>query len=121
MDGKGPFGLAGDDYSEDWDPEFIYIQGYPFEVTIKVKGKKLSITVVDDPEEDGTEYELVNNLSMSNERVSRQRGPWQAGNRAGGIPSGSHFSDIIGGWESCHNAQSARRMGRSDSLEQRGK
>ena len=56
--------LAGDDYSEDWDPEFMYMEGYPFEVTIKVKGKKLSITVVDDPEEDGTEYELVDNLSI---------------------------------------------------------
>ena len=47
--------LAGDDYSEDWDPEFFYMQGFPFEVTIKARGNKLSITVVDDPEDDGTE------------------------------------------------------------------
>ena len=89
--GKG-VRLAGDDYSEDWDPEFIYMQGYPFEVTIKVKGKKLSITVVDDPEEDGSEYELLNNLSLS-ASVAGNVGlaSWE---QSGGIPSGSHFSDI---------------------------
>ena len=84
--------LGGDDYSEDWEPEFIYIQGYPFEVTIKTKGKKLSITVVDDPEEDGTEYELVNNLSIpTNADGNVGLASWE---QAGGIPSGSHFSDI---------------------------
>ena len=91
VNGKGTR-LAGDDYTEDWDPEFIYIQGYPFEVTIKANGKKLTITVVDDPEEDGTEYELVNNLSIpTNADGNVGLASWE---QAGGIPSGSHFSDI---------------------------
>ena len=84
--------LAGDDYSEDWEPEFTYMQGYPFEVTIKAKGKKLTIVVVDDPEEDGTEYELVDNLSIpTNAGGNVGLASWE---QAGGIPSGSHFSDI---------------------------
>ena len=70
--------LGGDDYSEDWEPEFMYMQGYPFEVTIKATGKKLTITVVDDPEEDGTEYELVNNLTIPRGR-GRQRGACELG------------------------------------------
>tara|TARA_B110000467_G_scaffold8007_1_gene7073 strand:- start:138 stop:3911 length:3774 start_codon:yes stop_codon:yes gene_type:complete len=84
--------LGGDDYSEDWEPDFIYIQGYPFEVTIKTKGKKLTITVVDDPEEDGTEYELVSNLTIPADADGNVGlASWE---QAGGIPSGSHFSDI---------------------------
>ena len=91
VDGNAVY-LAGDDYSEDWEPEFIYIQGYPFEVTIKAKGKKLTIVVVDDPEEDGTEYELVNNLSIpTNADGNVGLASWE---QAGGIPAGSHFSDI---------------------------
>ncbi|SVC54461.1 uncharacterized protein METZ01_LOCUS307315, partial [marine metagenome] len=91
VNGKGTH-LAGDDYTEDWDPEFTYIQGYPFEVTIKAKGKKLSITVVDDPEEDGTEYELVNNLTIPAAADGNVGlASWE---QAGGIPSGSHFYDI---------------------------
>ena len=83
---------VGDDYSEDWEPDFIYIQGYPFEVTIKTKGKKLTITVVDDPEEDGTEYELVSNLTIPADADGNVGlASWE---QAGGIPSGSHFSDI---------------------------
>ena len=91
VNGKGNH-LAGDDFTEDWEPEFVYMQGFPFEVTIKTKGKKLSITVVDDPEEDGTEYELVNNLTLPSS-VSGNVGlaSWA---QAGGVPSGSHFSDI---------------------------
>ena len=91
VNGKG-VRLAGDDYTEDWEPEFVYMQGFPFEVTIKANGKKVSITVVDDPEEDGTEYELVNNLSIpvaADGNVGLAS--WE---QAGGIPSGSHFSDI---------------------------
>ena len=91
VNGKGTR-LAGDDYTEDWAPEFIYIQGYPFEVTIKANGKKLTITVVDDPEEDGTEYELVNNLTIPADADGNVGlASWE---QAGGIPSGSHFSDI---------------------------
>ena len=91
VNGKGVH-LAGDDYSEDWEPEFMYMQGYPFEVTIKANGKKLTITVVDDPEEDGTEYELVNNLTIpANADGNVGLASWE---QAGGIPSGSHFSDI---------------------------
>jgi hypothetical protein len=84
--------LAGDDYSEDWEPDFIYMQGFPFEVTIKAKGKKLTIVVVDDPEEDGTEYELLTNMALP-KSVAGNVGlaSWE---QAGGIPSGSHFSDI---------------------------
>jgi hypothetical protein len=84
--------LGGDDYSEDWEPEFMYMQGYPFEVTIKATGKKLTITVVDDPEEDGTEYELVNNLTIPADADGNVGlASWE---QAGGIPPGSHFSDI---------------------------
>ena len=84
--------LGGDDYSEDWEPEFMYMQGYPFEVTIKATGKKLTITVVDDPEEDGTEYELVNNLTIPADADGNVGlASWE---QTGGIPSGSHFSDI---------------------------
>ncbi len=91
VNGKG-VRLAGDDYTDDWDPEFMYMQGYPFEVTIKASGKKLTITVVDDPEEDGTEYELVNNLTIAEEAVGNVGlASWE---QSGGIPSGSHFSDI---------------------------
>ncbi len=91
VNGKGTR-LAGDDYTEDWEPEFTYIEGYPFEVTINAKGKKLSITVVDDPEEDGTEYELVNNLTIPAAADGNVGlASWE---QAGGIPSGSHFYDI---------------------------
>ena len=91
VNGKGTR-LAGDDYTEDWAPEFIYIQGYPFEVTIKANGKKLTITVIDDPDEDGTEYELVNNLTIPADADGNVGlASWE---QAGGIPSGSHFSDI---------------------------
>ena len=84
--------LAGDDDSEDWYPEFFYMQGFPFEVTIKAKGNKLSITVVDDPEDDGTEYELVDNLSIPAAADGNVGlASWE---QAGGIPAGSHFSDI---------------------------
>ncbi len=89
--GKG-VRLAGDDYSEDWEPEFTYMQGFPFEVTIKTKGKKLTITVVDDPEDFADEYELVNNLSLPSS-VAGNVGfaSWE---QNGGLPAGSHFSDI---------------------------
>ena len=91
VNGKGTR-LAGDDYTEDWEPEFMYMQGFPFEVTIKANGKKLSITVVDDPEEDGSEYELVNNLTIPADADGNVGlASWE---QAGGIPSGSHFSDI---------------------------
>ena len=91
VNGKGTR-LAGDDYTEEWDPEFVYMQGYPFEVTVKANGKKLTITVVEDPEEDATEYELVNNLSIPT-AADGNVGlvSWE---QAGGIPTGSHFSDI---------------------------
>ena len=84
--------LAGDDYSEDWEPEFTYMQGFPFEVTINTKGKKLTITVVDDPEDFADEYELVNNLSLPSS-VAGNVGfaSWE---QNGGLPAGSHFSDI---------------------------
>ena len=36
VDGSAVY-LAGDDYSEDWFPEFIYSQGFPFEVTFEAK------------------------------------------------------------------------------------
>ncbi|MDP6526754.1 MAG: hypothetical protein QGH15_21335, partial [Kiritimatiellia bacterium] len=91
VNGKGTR-LAGDDYTEDWDPEFVYMQGYPFEVTIKAKGTKLTITVVEDPEDDGTEYELVNNLSIP-VAADGNVGLVSWG-QAEGIPAGSHFSDI---------------------------
>ena len=91
VDGS-PVRLAGDDYSEDWEPEFIYMQGFPFEVTIKANGKKLTIVVVDDPEEDGTEYELLDNFSIpANADGSVGLASWE---QNGGIPAGSHFSDI---------------------------
>ena len=91
VNGKGTR-LAGDDYTEDWDPEFVYMQGYPFEVTIKAKGTKLTITVVEDPEDDGTEYELVNNLSIP--AAADGNVGLVSWGQAEGIPAGSHFSDI---------------------------
>ena len=104
VNGKG-VRLAGDDYSEDWEPEFMYMQEYPFEVTIKANGKKLTITVVDDPEEDGTEYELVNNLTIPADADGNVGlASWE---QAGGIPSGSHFSDISVDGKVARDAQSA--------------
>ena len=61
-------------------------------MTIKAKGTKLTITVVEDPEDDGTEYELVNTLSIP--AAADGNVGLVSWGQAEGIPAGSHFSDI---------------------------
>ena len=84
--------LAGDDYTENWEPEFTYYQEIPFNVSISIANKKISINVQDDPDEGGEEYQIVNDLEIES-NISGNFGllSW---NQSGGIPSGSHFKNI---------------------------
>ena len=84
--------LAGDDYTENWEPEFTYFQEIPFNVSISVANKRISINIQDDPDEDGEEYQIVNDLEIES-NISGHFGliSW---NQSGGFPSGSHFKNL---------------------------